>query len=76
MYLKATSDLDISLENSYVIGDKLRDCSICEKTDCKGFLIGSNEKPEVIEEVKQGKYKKIEYASSLYEAVLSITKQK
>lgn len=76
MYLKGVSDFNISLEESYVIGDKLRDCAICEMTECKGFLIENNEKPEVIEEVKQGKYKQIKYASNLYEAAMSICKQK
>lgn len=74
MYLKAISDFDISLEESYVIGDKLRDCAICEMTECKGFLTGSNENAEIIEEVKQGKYKQIKYASCLYEVALHITK--
>lgn len=76
MYMHAVADFDIDLEKSYAIGDKLRDCAICKMTECKGFLIGSNEDAEAIEEVKQGKYKRTEYASSLHEAALSITMQK
>lgn len=73
MYMSAVADFNISLDESYVIGDKFRDCAICEKTKCRGFLVENNEKQEVIEKVKSGDYPRIEYAQNLYEAALKIT---
>lgn len=69
MYEKAILDHDIDLSLSYAIGDKIRDCSICQTTQCRGFLIGENEKPEVIADVKTGKFERLRYCKSLLEAV-------
>ena len=68
MYEQAILDHDIDLSQSYAIGDKIRDCAICETTPCRGFLIGENEKPEVIAEVKAGKDVRVSYAKDLNEA--------
>ena len=65
LFEKAISDYDINLAESYAIGDKIRDCAICEKTECHGFLIGNNEHTEIIEEVKGGMRNNICYAASL-----------
>lgn len=65
MYEQAIKDLEISLEGSFAIGDKIRDCAICENTPCKGFLIAENEKAEVIQEVKADKYRNVSYAADL-----------
>ena len=54
------------------IGDKIRDCAICEQTDCKGFLVGDNEKPEIIDKVKDGRYDRVGYANSLADATMMI----
>lgn len=40
LFERAVKDFDIDLSLSYAIGDKERDCSICLKSDCRGFLIG------------------------------------
>ena len=74
MYTKAIKDYKIDLSSSFVIGDKIRDCSICKNTDCNGYLIGNNENKAIIDEVKAGKYRNISYAASLYEASMKITK--
>lgn len=39
MFENAIADFGISISESWVIGDKVRDCLICEKYDCKGFLV-------------------------------------
>lgn len=65
LFEEAISDYDINLAESYAIGDKIRDCAISEETACRGFLIGNNERPEIIEEVKDGKRNNINYAASL-----------
>lgn len=74
MYINAAKDFDIDLDESYVIGDKIRDCAVCEITKCKGFLIENNENKEIIEGVKSGDYQRMEYAQNLYEAALKIIK--
>lgn len=72
MYEQAVRDLNIDLSRSYSIGDKIRDCAICEKTKCNGFLIGNNEKEEVIEKVRTGRYPRIRYAKTLLESAKRI----
>jgi D-glycero-D-manno-heptose 1,7-bisphosphate phosphatase len=72
MFMKAVAEYDIDLNKSWTIGDKIRDCAICEKSECRGILIGNNEKTEVIDDVIAGKVKNVTYADSLYEASLVI----
>lgn len=76
MYEQAIIDHNIDLEHSYAIGDKIRDCAICDTTECRGFLIGNNEKQETIAAVKAGKYKRVKYANSLRECVSQIITNK
>lgn len=76
MYEQAIKDFDIDVSLSWAIGDKLRDCTICEKTDCRGFLIAENEKLEVIEQVKKGEWQNIGYAVDLKEAANKIVQIK
>ncbi len=76
MYEQAIFDYNIQIGQSYAIGDKIRDCAICETTECRGFLIGNNEKQETIAAVKAGKYKRVEYANSLRECVSQIITNK
>ena len=40
LFERAVHDFDIDLSLSYAVGDKERDCSICLKSECRGFLIG------------------------------------
>lgn len=73
MYMQAVQDYGISLENSFVIGDKIRDCAICKSTLCQGYLIGTNENPVVIQEVKKNEYTRTKYAEDLLAAAKNIT---
>lgn len=42
MYEQAVKNYDIDLSHSWTIGDKPRDCLLCEKTECRGFLVGQD----------------------------------
>ena len=66
LYERAVKEFHIDLSKSYAIGDKIRDCSICEKTDCRGFLTGTKEESKVIEAVREGKYRHVQYEEDLY----------
>lgn len=65
MYEQAINDFDIDLNKSWAIGDKIRDCAICERFDCRGILIASNEKNGIINAVKCGEIERVEYADNL-----------
>lgn len=72
LYQKAIEDFDIDLSESWTIGDKLRDSQICETTNCRGFLISDLEKTNIIDVVKRGNIRNIEYANDLYDAAKMI----
>lgn len=73
MYQQAILDYNIQIGHSYAIGDKIRDCAICETMPCKGYLIGNNEKSDIIEDIKAGKIERVGYAKDLAEAAKLIT---
>ena len=75
LFEKAIKDFDIDVSKSYAIGDKIRDCSVCESMDCQGFLIGANESVEIIEQVQQGVYKNVTYVGDLLEAAKKIVEE-
>lgn len=75
MYQQAILDYNIQLSKSYAIGDKIRDCAICKDTVCRGFLIGQNEKVEVIEKAMRGRIKNVSYATDLAAAAKEILNQ-
>ena len=64
LFYEAQKDFNISFEESYAIGDKLRDLSICNKEKVKGFLIGN-------EDIKSNSIKR---CKSLLEAAIEIEK--
>lgn len=72
MYEQAVKEFDIDLSQSFSIGDKIRDCAICEVTDCRAFLIGNNEKVDVIDKVKAGEYIRIKYVETLFDGAMQI----
>lgn len=74
MYNKAIKEYELDLSKCYAIGDKIRDCSICESSSCRGFLIGGNEKNDIIDKVKAGLVPRIKYAFDLASAVNIIIK--
>lgn len=65
LFEQAVRDFNIDLSKSFAVGDKLRDCSICSKSDCGGFLIGADSHDE-----------KIKRVDSLLEAAIIITGKK
>lgn len=67
MFERAMKEYNIDMGNSLAIGDKLRDCAVCQKYGCKGYLVGKNETVAIINSVINGEYKNIEYAESLLE---------
>lgn len=75
LFFEAIKDFNIDLSLSYAIGDKIRDSAICEKSICRGYLIGHNESVDVISKVKNGIYKNIKYADDLYACALDIEKE-
>lgn len=72
MFKQAVKDYNIDLNMSYAIGDKMRDCSICKETNCRGFLIGNSENDNIITNVIERKYKNISYSKSLLDAANEI----
>lgn len=72
MYQQAIEEFDINVSKSWAIGDKIRDCAVCETMGARGFLIGENEKPEIIQKVKTNKYQNVCYAADLLESAKKI----
>ena len=74
LYEKAINDFDIDMEKSFAIGDKIRDCAICEKMNCNGYLIANNESENIIQAVQDGNYKNIAYEKDLLECAKLIVR--
>ncbi|MDD4113711.1 MAG: HAD family hydrolase [Herbinix sp.] len=72
LYKKAICDFNISLSQSYVIGNKICDCALCERTKCRGFLTGQNEKNNIIRDVKLGRVRNVRYMDSFFNCVEQI----
>lgn len=72
MFEQAINVYNIDLSRSWTIGDKIRDLSLCEKTFCRGYLVGSSESADIICKVKNGEVRNVSYASSLLEAANNI----
>lgn len=75
LFKNAINKYNIDIDNSYAIGDKIRDLSITRYSSCNGYLIGNSEKSETINKVKNGFHKNIKYRKDLYEAALDIIKK-
>jgi D-glycero-D-manno-heptose 1,7-bisphosphate phosphatase len=72
LFRLAVKELNIDLSKSWTIGDRIRDCSLCERTECHGYLVEHTENQSVIEEVKAGIYRNIRYSNNLYSAAKQI----
>lgn len=72
LYNQAIKEYDLDLSQCYAIGDKIRDCAICEATDCKGFLVGNNESLNIISKVQEGHVPNVKYSESLVDSAKSI----
>ena len=75
LFKQAVNDFDIDLNQSFAIGDKIRDCAICAQSGCHGFLIGKNEEPKIIDGVLKHKYFNIEYLPDLYSCAMEIKRR-
>lgn len=64
MYKTAIKEFDIDLDESWAIGDKIRDLAICEKTGCRGMLVNFNESIQTIYDAQNGKIKNVKYADA------------
>ena len=42
LFWKAASELNIDMDNSFAVGDKMRDLAIVNESGVKGFLVGEN----------------------------------
>lgn len=76
LFMRAVQDFNIDLSISFAIGDKLRDCSICGQSACRGFLVGGNEQNEIIKDVQAGKYENIAYGTDLLSCAKKICVRK
>lgn len=72
LFEQAVKDFNIDLKRSFAIGDKIRDLAICEKSDCKGFLVGNNEKSEIIEKVRKGEFPNVVWKESMRDCVFEM----
>lgn len=72
MYEEAIEEFDIDVSSSYAIGDKIRDSLICEKYDCRGYLISNLDEKSAVAGVNSGKYRNIKYAEDLLTAAKKI----
>lgn len=73
LFQKAVRELDICLSESFAIGDRLRDLSICNNgapgSYCRGFLVEKTECQQIIDNVKTGRYgNRIFYENTLEDA--------
>jgi len=75
LFRRAIEEYELDISQCYAIGDKIRDVSICAKTDCRGFLIANNEEKTIIEAVRNGKYRQVRYADDLYAAAELIVQE-
>ena len=72
MFEQAINEYHLNINNCVVVGDKLRDCAICKKTKCRGFLISNHEAESILEMVKKGEVSNVEYAEDLLNAAKKI----
>lgn len=72
LFEQAVKDFNIDLKKSFAIGDKIRDLAICEKSDCKGFLIGNNEKPEIIDKARNCEFPNIVWKKNMLDCIFDI----
>lgn len=72
LFYKAAQENHINFARSYVVGDKMRDLSICFHTACKGYLIANNEEADVVETVIKGEFNGITWKRDLLDAAQDI----
>ncbi len=72
LFTQAIQELDIDIDRSFAIGDKIRDLEICFNTNCRGFLVGGISNKNLLLALDSDKRQKIEYVLSLKEAAKKI----
>lgn len=72
LFMQAIHELDIDIDKSFAIGDKISDLEMCFNTNCMGFLVGNTEGPNKIFNLSPDKRRRIEYKASLREAAEKI----
>ncbi len=76
LFETAVRDLNIDLAKSFAIGDRLRDCCICQKSNCRGFVIGNTESLDTIQKIKSGDIINVSYQPTLLETAQTIVNEK
>lgn len=76
LFEAAVIDLNIDLAKSFAIGDRLRDCCICQKSNCRGFVIGNTESLDTIKKIKSGDIINVSYQPTLLETAQTIVNEK
>lgn len=72
MFEQAVKELDIDLSQSFVIGDKMRDCMICLHTLCRGYMIIDPNSISELNIVREMNHKRITFAKNMLECVRDI----
>lgn len=75
LFDRAIGEHGIDPAQSWAVGDKLRDCSICKTTPCRGILVGDNERAEILASVENGKKRNIRRAADLLGAAKIIIEE-
>lgn len=75
LFEDAVRDLNIDLAKSFAIGDRLRDCSICQRSNCRGFVIGNTESLDIIQKIKSGDIINVSYQPTLLETAQTIVNE-
>lgn len=73
LFLKAQEKWNIDWAKSYAVGDKFRDCTICNSTLCHGFIISNRNEWKKAENL--GCVENIEYADSLLKMAMKIVER-
>lgn len=69
LFYKAIKDFNIDVSQSFAIGDKMRDLSICQQKECQGVLIGNNEDSMTLNKVRKGDCKNIVYKNNIEDCI-------
>lgn len=72
LFEQARDEFDINLQESWAIGDRMRDLSICDEGKCRGILINTTEEEQVICSAGNGRFNGVKYAPDLYNAAKEI----
>lgn len=69
LFLQAEKEFNIDMSQSYAIGDRMRDLSICWKSKCNGILVGESESGQDYEFSLEHSSDNVTRCQSMLEAV-------